>query len=488
MSDSDRPKKAGGWSSRGLEGELALFLLLPLFTGLLAASFLPWPEGRWVIVGAVGLVTALFAWLWLRRTHVRRLELLARALETGHGPDRGTGPADEGGGFGELSGIAELVGASLHRHRQLERDLGELIALRAAIDDVTRVLGTWAETEQPPEIPAPAAGGPSDVARERAPRLLAALGRAADQVSARAREAWTVTGLVRDTVHDAVRRSEGVTAAAERQFVEATSLLTVLRELRRWGGELGAGLESRAAGQRSEAAAVEAAATAARGRGLLLEVETAAGAPLEAASATASRLAQAVAFHRTVEGEARIAAIEAAAASLVGVEHATELAQSLTTLTRDLVRAREQARGLERETEAGIVAAARELARLRALLAQAVAAFEEVRTAASGDAAVTTAAARRALDRMHEMMGEALARGEKLVQQAERTSSEALRAGDSMLGALDELDGLAARLEEPPPAEASQGDAGPAEEDPPRPLRVLGPADVIEDDEAHSRG
>jgi hypothetical protein len=114
-------------------------------------------------------------------------------------------------------------------------------------------------------------------------------------------------------------------------------------------------------------------------------------------------------------------------------------------------------------------------------------------------------AARRALDRVHEMVAEALARGEKLVQQAERTSSEALRAGDGVRVALDELDGYRARLASPPPPavepdvdalvdavdHAMHASAAPpptADTGAP-PMRVLGPADVLDDeDEVGRRG
>ncbi|MGH7724634.1 MAG: hypothetical protein ACREOU_04325 [Candidatus Eiseniibacteriota bacterium] len=512
MNDTERAKNGNGWSLRGLEGELALFLLLPLFVGLLAASFLPWPEGRWVIVGAAGLLTALLVWWWLRRTHVRRLDRLAKALESGQAPDRGTGGPEDSGGFGELAGLAAIVTASVQRRRQIERELEELVATRATVERATEALDAWADSELPPSEPGGATPDP----------LLASLGRAAEQVSARSHEVRAVAGLVRDTVHDAAQRSEGVTAAAERQFVEATSLLTVLRELRRWEGELLTGftalLEAPRVPPRSEATQVEAAAAIARARTLLKEIEGAASAPLEAASGTAARLTEAVGLHGTVEGDARVASIESAAASLTGVANATELTDSLDVLARDLAAAGERARMLERETETEIASAAREIAHLRALLGQVATALDEARTVAAAPVAVaaTTASARRALDRMQEMIEEALARGEKLVQQAERTSSEALRAGDSMLGALDELEGLAARLDvrngadlmkavserehegksdservrRDAPDEPDEPDAteDPESDASARPLRVLGPADVLDDDGARFRG
>ena len=102
-------------------------------------------------------------------------------------------------------------------------------------------------------------------------------------------------------------------------------------------------------------------------------------------------------------------------------------------------------------------------------------------------------------------MREAITRAEKLVQQAERTSSEAQRAGEGVTTAVDEVDGLVARFTEaapeaaplelagdapaeaPPSAEAPEVDEETAEA-PQRPLRVLGPEDLLPDDENWSHG
>ena len=106
---------------------------------------------------------------------------------------------------------------------------------------------------------------------------------------------------------------------------------------------------------------------------------------------------------------------------------------------------------------------------------------------------------------MHEAIREAIARGEKLVRQSERTSSEARRAGEGVSAAVSEVDGLAERFsdaappagEAPPAAAAKPDDAvarapGDSTNDPAsgpaRPLRVLGPEDLLDDDESWSHG
>jgi hypothetical protein len=120
----------------------------------------------------------------------------------------------------------------------------------------------------------------------------------------------------------------------------------------------------------------------------------------------------------------------------------------------------------------------------------------------------------RGLERLLEQLEDAIARGEKLVQQAERTSSEALRAGEGMIAAVDEVDGLVARLEParkpldlvvgaPAGATPAADPADPSDPSDPsdpdetvdapapgptRPLRVLGPEDLLPDDETWSHG
>jgi len=196
------------------------------------------------------------------------------------------------------------------------------------------------------------------------------------------------------------------------------------------------------------------------------------------------------------------------------VPEAAPFVDSLETFTRDTAALRDRMGELERATREDLASAREELAGLRARLADAARELAHVaeHPGLAGAPVVPRGvdpaiAARRALDRVHEMVAEALARGEKLVQQAERTSSEALRAGDGVRVALDELDGYRARLHpaapadgaadadtrvdeilvEPsspaPPAPAPTPDAGAP------PMRVLGPADVLDDeDEVGLRG
>src|SRR5690349_17776602 len=238
------------WSARGLEVKLALAIGLPLAAGALVASFLPWPEWRWLAFGGVALAAGAGAWAWIRGTLVRQLRVLERAMASGRLTDLRGLPV--GGGWGELSGLADAVAAFLARQAELERDAKDLAALRATLAALATTARAWADDERTPDwgaAPAdrngPANGPPNGSAnQEDVAPLVSALGLATTRLDQRLREAGAVSGLVRESVDDALARTSTAASTAERQFVEATSLLTVLRELRRWSGEVAQGAEA----------------------------------------------------------------------------------------------------------------------------------------------------------------------------------------------------------------------------------------------------
>jgi hypothetical protein len=516
---SDRPAAAestppsgtepAAWSRHGVEDKLALALVLPLAAGSLVASFLPWPEWRWIAFAGAGLVVAVLVWLWLRHSLVSPLRALVNALESGRGADprtvRSVGP------WGELSGLSDAVQSTLLRQRRLERDLEELAALRACVGQLAAGVEAWTERDERPA--AFGAAAPADGVPEAARPLVAGLRRALERLDERAAEAHAVAGLVRETIDDARQRGEAVTGGTERQFVEATSLLTVLRELRRWAGELAPALESLRAA--ASARVGEDGAGGARWTHLLDEAIEGGTLPLQAAERSAQRLSTSAEDVLFLAETARLARIEAAVAALAGTPEAAPFVDALETFGRDTRALRERMSELERATLGELAAAREELAGLHARL-RAEAREMAVVTQHPGLAGAPlvprgvdpAAGARRSLDRVHEMVTEALARGEKLVQQAERTSSEALRAGEGVRVALDELDGFRARLEPPaplPPAgepdlegaaegaagaggeghDAAGGEGGPGLELDPAgpPMRVLGPADLLDDED-----
>jgi len=282
----------------------------------------------------------------------------------------------------------------------------------------------------------------------------------------------------------------------------------VLRELRRWAGELQPALEALRAA--AAARVGEDGAGGARWTHLLDEALEGAIGPLATAERAVGRLTAASEEVLLLVESTRLARIESAVAALAGSPEAATFVDALDSFGRDTVALRERMIALERATRDDLAAAQNELGGLEA----------HVRAAARELATVTqhpglagaplvprgvdpAVGARRSLDRVHEMVSEALARGEKLVQQAERTSSEALRAGEGVQVALDEIEGLRTRFEPPSPppgpgleaddmelAADDPGDAialaedlAPALDPAGPPMRVLGPADVLDDED-----
>ncbi len=475
------------WSPSGLRARLAFAIALPALVGGLVASFSPWAEWRWPGFAIAALVTAAGAWLWIDATATRRLKLIARTLEPG-----GDAPALAPGGG--LSALVEAAFAAHARERELGRGVARLEIVRAALSGLSTSAAEWAETERSPQF------DPGAAPEELAP-LVMRLALAATRLEERAAAARAVAGQVRETVADAGTRATTLAAAAERQFVEAASLLTVLRGLERWSGELAqgvAGLAVALAGGQAESEAARGASEAwARG----------AAAQLEALERSAERLRAASHDLARMHEEAQVAAIESAHAALAAGELSEEdrgrLVPALAALVRTTRAAQARAQELEERAQADLARAHEEFGGMRA---RGLALPEVDAGSRVSDPAL---ASRRALERVHEIVRDAIARGEKLVQQAERTSSEAQRTGEGVTAAVDEVDGLAERLREAappvfalpvvappagiefaPPNVAAAEPAAPeaAATAPPRPLRVLGPEDLLPDDETWSHG
>lgn len=407
------------WSARGLMARIALAIVLPALVGGLVASFVPLPEWRWPGFAIASAIAAVASWAWLYVTVARRLSNVARALEPG-GEGRSL---SRGGG---LAGIVDAAAARLSKERELERGVERLEAVRSSLAQLAASAALWADTERAPSFPH------EEVPDELQP-LVERLALAASRLDERAAAARAVAGQVRESVADAGTRAGQVAASAERQFIEASSLLTVLRGLERWAADLQQGVETLAAAlevqAKAQATAQRATDDAARG----------AAAQLDAAQRASDRVRSAARDLERVHEESQFAALESAHVALTAWSPGAErLAEALTVLIRATRAAQERARELEQSTVTELAGAHEEFGALRARLAAL-----EPPPAAGPDARELP---RRALERVHEMVRDAIARGERLVQQAERTSSEALRAGEGVTAAVDEVDGLAARI------------------------------------------
>ena len=483
------PKATARWRGRGLAARLALAFAVPPLVAGLVASFLPWPELRWLLFAAVWLPLAIAMWVWIHVTVVRRLRSVARAL----GPGRSIHDLEPGGG---LSGIVEALSAQIARERELKRSVERFELVRLALARLTEAAAQWADTERSPEFLS--LKGPTSP--EEVTPLVERLALAASRIEERIAAARAVSMQVRETVAETANRAAAVAGAAERQFVDATTLLTVLRESQRSGVDLGTGLDGLGGALEAQALATtrarEATEVALRGAVTQLEAVVRASGFVRAAVRDLER----------VHEQTQLAAVESAHSALgvmAGEVDLIRLTEALATLVQETRAASTRARELEQAIELELARSHESLGALMVHLNGEAEVVVQPREALTPP--------RRALDRLGEMNREAIARGEKLVQHAERTSSEAHRVGEGLGSAIDEVDGLAARLAERAPAgespdpvpgnaftrisvlveagtEADDAVAGEPSEGPQGPLRVLGPEDLLPDDENWSHG
>src|SRR5689334_13751916 len=242
MASRPRPPIPDPPPGRGLRSRIWLACL---GSSLLTAAALWWvasrwnpgaasldPETRWVwlpVIAGGGVLLGFAAALWLDRGIVRQVRALTRGMAGGEPTAlRGLPP-----GWGELGELTERIQELLSRQRQQARTATDHAQL---LSDLSRVRESLEREEggapwQSPPL-APGALATMVAAVERA----VARGRSrAGEAAAGLRGAGSDVGL---TLPDARESAE----QAERGFVEATALLTTLRELHRLHGDLEASL------------------------------------------------------------------------------------------------------------------------------------------------------------------------------------------------------------------------------------------------------
>jgi len=337
------------WNSSGLLGRFALAIMVPTIVGGLVASFVPWSDWRWPAFAIASQIASITAWIWLWMSVVRRLEGLARALEPGG--ERLS--LSRGGGLG---GLVDAASERLDRERDLGREVEQLASVRVGLMRLVDAAGEWADTERAPLFPTDDL--PEDV-RPLAENLALAAGR----LDERAAAARAVALQVRESVADAGARSAQVASAAERQFIEASSLLTVLRGLERWSGEVQQGVEALAAALDAQVHAAKLARAAAG------DAANGAAAQLDAANRAMERVRLAARDLEKVHEESRFAALESAHAALTTWSPGAErLAEALTMLIRATQAAQERARELEGATRVELAAAHEDFGALKSRL------------------------------------------------------------------------------------------------------------------------
>ena len=413
---------------------------------------------------ALGLLTGVALGLWFHVRLIGSLKGLSRSVASMHAENlRGISVAT---GWGELSELTEQLRVLLEGHRGAVRAREELEALEQRLARLARTVEHWNATERwdPMEIES----GP-----------LAEVARGLDRGFARAAE-------VREQNHEAVHLVRVELAAsladaqesveqAERGFVEATALLTSVRELNRLTGELEKALASSNALAGASPSVVEAYE---RQRGVTASaIEELVAASTESVEHLGRGLArvQEIGDHVHLLGNrATLIALNAVVApGSPGAGRSEEVAEELKTLAREVRAATGSADSMSREIEREITAASQ---RMKGIRERVAAKLDQIQPLPEIEAAPLPEDLTRLNARVREMVQDATRKGERVSAAAERASRAAERFLRRLEEELREIEALVVRLGPAASADA-RGARGSAPEAASRPgsLRLLEP-------------
>jgi len=416
---------AGGiWWVIGTQTQSESGIELPMLVTWLAAV-----AGLGVLVGAA-------AALWLDRGIVAHLRGLNDGIEAGQVARLRGLPASSG--WGDLSELTQRVQHLISQHRQMARAADELGLARTQLGQMREALERWNETERWKELWAES-GPVAPVAESLNTGL-----RRLDEVREQNLE---VVRQIGDEVERALQDARESSEQAEAGFVEATSLLTTVRELQRLETELSRTLAAMPA-PAGDAAATALANFREETRSAVAELIDGAAEGVTRVGAGLARVQEIAALVRVLGNRATLIALHSAVAGVEG--GAPEMATDLKRLASDVQDATLRSEALCREVELDAAAA---LERVRAARERATA-----RMASLPDPVTLLPVAPRGgeeaarlVERMREMIQDAARKSERLSAAGERVSRSAERLVRGIEEETSELAGLAARLSHPEP-------------------------------------
>jgi hypothetical protein len=420
---------AGGiWWVIGTQTQTEAGIELPMLVTWLASV-----AGLGVLVGAA-------AALWLDRGIVAHLRGLNDGISAGQVARLRGLPASSG--WGDLSELTQRVQHLISQHRQMARAADELGLARTQLGQLREALERWNDTESWNELWAES-GPVAPVAESLNVGL-----RRLDEVREQNLE---VVRQIGDEVDRALLDARESSEQAEAGFVEATSLLTTVRELQRLETELSRALATLPA-PGGEPIGLALAAFREEARAAVAELVDAAASGVTRVSAGLARVQEIGALVRLLGNRATMIALQAAVASIEG--GGGEVGTDLKRLASDVQDATLRSEALCREVEqdaAGALERVR-VARERALARMAAlpdpAAFMQAAPRGGEEAA-------RLIERMREMIHDAARKSERLSAAGERVSRAAERLVRGIEEETSELAGLSARLSRPEPGSST---------------------------------
>jgi methyl-accepting chemotaxis protein len=391
-------------------------------------------------VAALGVVVGAAFALWLDHGIIGHLRGLTHGVATGRVSDLRGLPGSAG--WGELSQLTEQLQLLLTHHRQALRAAEELGLVRHQIARLRESLEGWAQSErwsEPPLEP-----GPLAPIAETLDRGLRRLEEVREQNLEAARQ-------VRAEVDHALDEAREAAEQAERGFVEATALLTTVRELQRLGGELdqsvaGADLAT----ETTERLAEGAAAYRALARGAIEDLVASSSDSVEHLARGLARVQEVADQVQLLANRATLIALNAALGTTRGEGAAlerTDLAEEMRRLASEVRAATDHTRALSLEVEAEVASAIQRMRAVRERVGERLEqapVWPEPTGGAREDAG-------HLVSRVREMIQDATQKGERLSAAGERVSRAAERVLRRLEDEVAELAGLMVRLAPPGP-------------------------------------
>ena len=404
------------------------------------ASFISWLAA----VGGIAVLVSAALAFWLDLGLVAHVRGLMRAVASRQVALLRGLPSSSG--WGELSQLTQQLQQLLARSRDAERAAEELGLTRDQLGVLREALEQWAESERWSELRAET--GPAAAVVEALNRGLRRL----DDVREQNLEAARQIGAEMERALEAAR---GSAEQAERGFVEATALLTTVRELQRLGQELG-----QAVNQPGDARSDPRRGPAVAAREAIEELVAASSDSVEHLANGMGKIEEIAAQVPVLANRATLIALNSTLGERVASE--ADIAEETRRLVMDIRTTVDRTSQLTRELTAEVTAAS---ARMRGAREHVAARLEAMDRREDAPATALQDVG-RLLERIREMVQDATRKGERLSATGERAS----RSAEGLLRVLEtesrELAGLVARLS-PLAASESQGKKSPG-------LRLLG--------------
>lgn len=391
--------------------------------GVDAATLVSWLSA----VGFAAIVCGFVMALWLDHHVVGQLRGLLRGVRSTRVWELRGLPA--AAGWGELSDLGDELQGMLASQRRSTRAEEELANTRQQLTLLREALERWVR-EESWASPALDEGAVADMA-DALSQGLARRG----AVEAQNREvAEQVARELVTSLADAQESAE----QSERGFVEATALLTTVRELQRLSGELTASLDAPAAAPAS-AGPREAA------REALEELVAASAGSVEALGRGLMRVQDIHDQVQTIANRATLIAIQVLTGERRAGAEGEAVAQELKRLAQEVREATDRTSGFALDIESAVAEAGERMRGVRERAFARLDALPEAAPAAAAGARLGDDSL-RLLERVREMVQDAARKGERLSAAGERASRAAERLTRRLDDETAEVEALVLRL------------------------------------------